>query len=113
MRQITRDAVRAFNNNQSFKRDNTEIRIIQGEKNTKTQMRLHNNVIAEKTPNGLFVCSCGWRSNTTKERLNGLSGVHVVQRDYDWYLNGKYWTGVRVNVREWDEDGPTDVIFTT
>tara|TARA_R100001230_G_C5469226_1_gene24714 strand:- start:19 stop:360 length:342 start_codon:yes stop_codon:yes gene_type:complete len=113
MRAITRDAVRAFNNNQPFKRDNTEIRIIKGDKNTKIQMRLHNNVIAEKTPNGLFVCSCGWRSNTTKERLNGLPGVHVVQRDYDWYLNGKYWTGVRVNIREWDEDGPNDVIFTT
>ena len=113
MRKITRLAVRAFNNNQPFKQDNTEIRVIYCGKYKRIQMRLHNNVIAEKTPNGLFVCSCGWRSITTKERLNGLSGVHVVQRNYDWYLNGKYWTGVRVNVREWDEDGPTDVIFTT
>ena len=109
MRKITADATRAFRNRQKFKRGNTEVKVF----DNSVALYLHGNMLAEYINNELWINDGGWQSNTTKERLNGLSGVHVVQRDYDWYLNGKYWTGVRVNVREWDLDGPTDVIFTT
>lgn len=39
------------------------------------------------------VCDGGWSSNTTKERLNGLPGVRVNQKDYEWFLNGEPWNG--------------------
>jgi len=98
MRQITALAINAFNNNYKFKRDNTEIRIIKEDNYTITQMRLHNNIIAEKTPSGFYISTCGWSSMTTKERLNGLYGVNIVQRNYDWYLNGELWNGQRIKV---------------
>lgn len=29
----------------------------------------------------------------TKERLNGLEGVNICQKDWQWYLNGKERNG--------------------
>ena len=98
MRAITRDAIRAFCNNYKFKRDNTEIRIIERDNYTITEMRLHGNVIAEKMPSGFYISTCGWSTNTTKERLNGFNGVNIVQRNYEWFLNGEHWNGQRIKV---------------
>ena len=98
MRAITREAIRAFCNKKKFKRDNTEIRIIEKDDYSITQMRLHGNVIAELMPSGFYISTCGWSTNTTKERLNGFTGVNIVQRDYEWYLNGEHWNGQRINV---------------
>ncbi|UGL61056.1 hypothetical protein [Pseudomonas phage Eir4] len=59
-------------------------------------LKLHGNAIArrDKGPFGTFeVCDGGWSSNTTKERLNGLPGVRVNQKDYAWFLNGEPWNG--------------------
>jgi len=41
----------------------------------------------------LSVSNAGWASNTTKERLNGLPGVRVNQKNWNWYLNGQEWDG--------------------
>jgi hypothetical protein len=41
----------------------------------------------------MYITDCGWRTRTTKERLNGLEGVNIVQRDFQWYLNGVVWDG--------------------
>ena len=101
MRQITALAINAFNNNYNFKRDNTEIRVIEacgGHHNEMTQMRLHGNIIAQKSNSGLTISTCGWATNTTKERLNGLYGVNIVQRNYEWYLNGEHWSGQAIKV---------------
>lgn len=97
MRKITADAVRAFNNNQPFKRGNTQI-VISGNEGIKyTTMKLHGNTIAYKVigdvATGLFIKDGGWQSNTTKERLNGLSGVSIYQRNFQWFLNGEAWNG--------------------
>ena len=99
-RQITIDAIRAFSNNYKFKRSNTEVRVFNDEVSEpkQTELRLHGNLIAYKNNTGIYLSTCGWHSVTTKERLNGLSGVHIEQRDYIWYLNGNAWNGERVRI---------------
>jgi len=54
---------------------------------------LHGNKIAEKREDGLYISNAGWQSNTTKERLNGIPGVSILQRNWDWFLNGNAWDG--------------------
>lgn len=98
MRKITRDAIRAFNNNQPFKRGNTQIVISEDTLGIKyTSMKLHGNTIAYKligdVGTGLFILDGGWQTSTTKERLNGISGVNIVQRNFQWFLNGEAWNG--------------------
>jgi hypothetical protein len=109
-RQITIDAVRAFNNSYKFKRDNTEVRIIEVQRpimahytdptdySTRTELRLHGSVIAYKNNSGVYISNCGYKTVTTKERLNGLSGVHIQQKNFVWYLNDKAWDGSTVKV---------------
>lgn len=89
MRVITFKAVRAFNNGRKFKQSNTEVRI----EGDMVSLYLHNNKIAERSPNGFYITNAGWASNTTKERLNGLDGVSIYQKNWNWYLNGKEWNG--------------------
>ena len=100
MRKITKDAIRAFYAGKSFKRGNTKVRVFidyawDMEHNRKrVQLVLHGNVIAEYVNGGdLIISNGGWSSNTTKERLNGLTGVHIKQKDFVWYLNGEAWNG--------------------
>lgn len=91
MRKITADAVDAFNNEMNFKRANTEV-----EHDTRTgttYLKLHGNTIARKRAGRLMVTNCGWFTNTTKERLNGLPNVSIHQKNHVWYLNGKEWNG--------------------
>lgn len=54
---------------------------------------LHGNRIACHVIGGTEITNCGWFSSTTKERLNGLYGVHINQDKGEWYLNGKLWDG--------------------
>lgn len=95
MRKITEDAIRAFRNNQPFKRDNTQVMI--GE--TSRILCLHGSVIAEMDSNGgLWINDAGWQTVTTKERLNGFPTVNIHQKDFQWFLNGKEWDGSRIKV---------------
>jgi hypothetical protein len=97
VRQITIDAIRAFRNNQDFKRGNTWVQIVHGRR----FLHLHGNVIAEMTQHGeLWICDAGWQTTTTKERLNGFNMVNIVQKDFEWYLNGELWDGSLIKV-EW------------
>lgn len=90
-RQITYDIVRAFNNSYDLKRSNSEV-IVDNE--GWTNMYLFDNMIAKKNKEGeLYITNAGWMSNTTKERLNGLSGVSIQQKKHKWYLNGEEWDG--------------------
>ena len=82
MRKITEDAVEAFENDKPFKRSNTEVEV------NPTRLYLHDNLIAKKE-NGLWITDAGWQTNTTKERLNGIPGVHIVQRNWNWFLKDK------------------------
>jgi len=59
---------------------------------------LFGNKIAEIRRDGLWITNAGWDSSTTKERLNGLSSVHIIQRRGKWYLNEVEWDGSWVHV---------------
>ena len=86
MRQITKEAVDAFLNGYYYKKSNMEV--------TCGEMYLHGNKIAWLDVNGqLWISHCGYRTNTTKERLNGLPSVNIRQIKITWYLNGKEWDG--------------------
>jgi hypothetical protein len=100
MRQITIDAIRAFRNGTNFKRGNTQVRLFENANGDDLrQLRLHGNVIAEYVADGsLWITSANWETVTTKERLNGLPNVHIVQRDFQWFLNGEPWDGQYVKV---------------
>ena len=52
-------------------------------------MYLHGNRIAWIYNGDLYICMCGWNTLTTRERLNALNGVHIVQRAGRLYLNGE------------------------
>ena len=54
---------------------------------------LHGNKIAQHTSEGLMITLAGWNSNTTRERLNCLTGVRVNTKLGQAYLNGKEWDG--------------------
>lgn len=95
MRIITEEACRAFHNGYDFKRDNTRVEKC-GEA---TYMYLHDNLIAKRNPEGVFICDGGgWQTSTTKERLNGISGVYIHQSNFKWYLNDEEWDGEWVKV---------------
>ena len=89
MRKITMEACSAFQRWCNFKKGNTEVIRY----DVRIEMRLHGNLIAYSDITGTYISNGGWSSNTTKERLNGLSGVHVQQKDFEWYLNGEAWNG--------------------
>ncbi len=98
MRSITIDACRAFIAARPFKRSNTEVVVL----DNVTILKLFGNEIAyryndpEKT---LTITNCGWKSKTTKERLNGIDGVRIFQRKGEWYLNGELWDGNLIEVK--------------
>ena len=83
MRKVTQQAVAAFMNGYDFKSGNTMVQ--------DGKMYLHGNKIAEWRDGELWITNAGWSSNTTKERLNGIPGVSIQQRDWRWYLNGYHW----------------------
>jgi hypothetical protein len=92
MRKITQKSVRNFLDGVPFKKDNTEV-IREG---TIYYLKLFGNKIAARTNNGelwIAVNRKNWLTRTTKERLNGLPGVTIVQKRHHWYLNGNLWLG--------------------
>jgi hypothetical protein len=107
MRKITEDAIRAFRNRDDFKRGNTEVYTwAEG-----SVLLLHGNAIAILDADGLFISNGGFEpegsryhkdtptgSKTTRERLNGLPNVHIVQKNFQWFLNGELWDGSLIKV---------------
>ena len=97
MRTITQKAVKALLNAQKFKLSNTEVKVL----DNVTILLYQDNPIAylyndpERT---LSIQNCGWFSNTTKERLNGLPNVKISQKKSVWYLNGKEWNGNLIDI---------------
>lgn len=102
MRKVTQDICNAF--------ENRTPRTCGNSHTNGTTLYLHGNAIAEHRHDGLWVTSAGWQTVTTKERLNGLHGVNIYQKDYEWFLNGKKWDGEWVHV-ESHKDEPKKVIF--
>ena len=98
MRQITQQSIEAFINAKPFNKQNMSVDVLPNV----TILRLHGNAIAyryndpEKT---LSITNCGWFTNTTKERLNGLPNVSIHQKNFNWYLNGKEWNGEIIDIK--------------
>lgn len=97
MRKITVEACTAFMNMKSKVLSNTTVSIesLQHGLPVVISMYLFGNKIATyyRVTNTLEISNCGWFSNTTKERLNGLPGVKIHQAFGNWYLNGEVWDG--------------------
>jgi hypothetical protein len=65
------------------------------------QLFYRNNKIAWIDKNwDLWISSCWYLTDTTKNRLNQLDEVHLVQRKYEWYLNGKHWDGSPIKIEK-------------
>jgi hypothetical protein len=90
MRQVTEQIVSAFLRNETRKVGQT--------RTDGVSIWLWENKIAEFRENGLWITNAGWPSNTTKERLNGIPDVQIVQKKGQWYLNGHAWDGEWVHV---------------
>jgi hypothetical protein len=90
MRKITKEAVSAFLERRTFRKSNMSVEEI----GAQYKLKLHGNTIASIDELGvLSVSNAGWASNTTKERLNGIPGVRIHQKNWTWYLNGEEWDG--------------------
>lgn len=98
MRKITEQSVRNFLDGVPFKKANTEVCREGGI----YYLKLHGNKIAARTSDGnIWISNAGWFSKTTKERLNGLPDVTIIQKKGQWYLNGLQWNGKPINVTEY------------
>lgn len=89
MRLITEKICNAFERRQSLKIGNSQT---DGD-----SLWLHTNLIATFIDDELWITNSGWFSNTTKERLNGLTGVSIRQSKGIWYLNEVEWDGSFIN----------------
>ena len=70
-----------------------------------SRMLLHNNCIAtfDHDNKRLSISNCGWFTPTTKERLNALPDVNIIQKSFKWFLNGKEWNGQKTDVCKWNK----------
>ena len=97
MKIVTQNAVACFRNGGNAKFSNTEVVT----ENGVSKMYLFGNLIAilDHNVGGVMkITNAGWRSNITKERLNGLPNVNIRQVKGEWFLNGQKWNGQLVQV---------------
>ena len=98
MKKITKQSIDAFMGAREFKSSNTKVEV---EPNV-TILYLFDNPIAYKyndPAQTLSITSAGWKTNTTKERLNGIPNVHIKQSKGVWYLNGEKWDGKLIDIK--------------
>lgn len=121
MKKITQRAINAFNLGEDYKESNTLIRTANVLPGVNTvEMYLFGNKIAEKvkTDAGVTVLAisngyyspdktAATGSRTTMERLNAIEGVHIKQKNFQWYLNGEQWDGQWVVIN--DDGSFTDI----
>ena len=71
----------------AFKVANNTLKIMT---DTGYKIRLHNTDILECKPNCIILNSGGWKTSTTKQRLNKYIpchlGISVSQKDFEWYV---------------------------
>jgi hypothetical protein len=101
MRKITQNTINAFLNDNPIKESNTEVILNANFGSPRTELYLFNNLIALK-PFGsdkISITNAGWKSRTTKERLNALPNVRIQQKQKEWYLNGIKWDGEFITIQ--------------
>lgn len=90
MRKIEREMVAAIKDGKNWQKDNTRVDV-QGDS---VVVSLWGNEIARKTGSILRLSSCGWRTTTTKSRLNAVlqacgfhGGIFQTKRVWRLYQN--------------------------
>lgn len=107
MKKITQQAVESFRNLKPYKSNNTEIKLIAFERGKPCIIGfyLFDNCIATLHTNErikkLYITNCGWKSNTTKERLNGILNAYklplIYQKNFVWYIGeGEQFKGNKI-----------------
>ena len=102
MRKIEREMIQAIIDRKSFNKANTSVSIeyagtmLDHYKDAYMSIKLHGNEIAKyyynKDNTPLYINHCGWKTVTTKSRLNaliqhvqgGLSGIY--QKNFEWIV---------------------------
>ena len=95
MRTITNESVNAFINGRSFKKANMKVELHEDN----VFLYLHDNMIANREGNKLFITHCGWQTTTTKERLNGVLDAfnlpRLSQKKGVWYIGTEEFNGCK------------------
>jgi hypothetical protein len=91
MRVIERQMNHAISQEIDWKKDNTQVVNIEGV----SFVYLYNNLIAMVGDTWLELFDGGYKSNTTKSRLNAIlcehgNGEDVYQKNYEWFVSTKY-----------------------
>ena len=82
MRKVTQEIKQAFEQGKSKKVGNTET--------NGTSVFLHGNEIVRRDPSGLvFATLAGWNTPTTRERVNGITGMRFHQVNHVACLDGE------------------------
>lgn len=109
MRKVTESITNAFYNHQRRTISNSSVIIDDyvrpqnaNPKAKATTLLLHGLPIAQLIDGELWITNADWKTHTTKERLNGLPGVRIYQKNFQWYLNDKPWDGRWVNMNLWN-----------
>ena len=89
MRKIEQQMIDAIKDNKDWKSGNTKVEYTP----YGSLVFLHNNHIATVTDEAVQLFDGGWRSNTTKSRLNAIcdafciSGEGVFQEKFEWFVH--------------------------
>lgn len=97
-RKITTEAIKAFFEDSTFSKDNTTVT----KENEWLVLRLHGTAIARRRGGLLEITHGGWKTQTTRERLNAVCqkvGGSVWQEKHVWYCQTK-----ELEVRRMDDD---------
>ena len=101
MRKIEREMIQAIIDRRCMNKANTKVVVHHGNMDSNAadyrkesvRVYLHGNWIAEYTNDGkLSINHQGWKTNTTKSRLNALiqftlgGTCHLGQRNFEWFL---------------------------
>ena len=89
MRIIERQMNKAILNSQDWKCDNTEV--LYSPERDASYVYLHGNHIATILETSLELYTCGYKTVTTKSRLNAIlsehgNGAKIVQSNYEWFV---------------------------
>lgn len=105
MRKIEQEMVEAIKFLNNWSKSNTRVRVCCADHTR--DVYLHNNLIAQIDYKKGEVClrSCGWKTNTTKSRLNAICDMlgmpGICQENYEWYLGcHKFVDGGVYNFRQ-------------
>jgi hypothetical protein len=101
MKKIEEGMITAIKNGKDYKKDNTEIYNYKDEIHSVIQVYLYGRRVATIYPDKIHLLDIGWRTTTTKSRLNAILSHYdlgkLYSKNYTWYLKtndeDEEWTG--------------------